>query len=366
MYHTVTWLIWLVAALFPAVATRNPFYLLILLLAVAVPYNTIGRASPLAASWRVFLRAGLVLVAFSVLFNVATSHHGQTALLTVPRVALKISGTTFLDLGGKITLEALAYGLTSGLNLMVVLLIFATFNALVDHHQMLRAVPAFLYQTATVASIAVTFVPQMVSSLQDIREAQAVRGHRFRGVRDLLPLFVPLLSGGLERAIQLAESMEARGFGGGVQSTNSRGEVTHKVLILSALFGPLAGAFLYRYFAASRWVGAMLALGSVLVLVSDLVVMGRQVKRSRYRRELWRRRDTVVTAASLAAIATMALIWSARGEALLYYPYPRFSLPTFNPLVGLASLVAIVPVFVAPRQRRNAHDPAPRRLIHIP
>ncbi len=360
MYHTVTWLLWLVAALLPAMATRNPLYLTILLIAVAVDYNTIGRASSVAGSWRLFLKVGLVLVAFGVLFNTLTSHHGQTVLLTLPNLKLKAGGVTLLDLGGEITLEALSFGLANGLNLMTILLVFATFNVLVDHHQLLRSIPAFMYQMGMIASIAITFVPQMASSLQDIREAQAIRGHRFRGVRDLLPLFVPLLTSGLERAIQLAESMEARGFGSAPLSRSRKRELVHKAFILLALFGLLAGAFWYGYYVASRWAGALVVLGSILLLASNLVAMGRRVERSRYRRELWRRRDTIVSAASIIAIASVASIWLVDAETLVFYPYPCFSLPSFNPLIGLILLTIVTPVLIAPQKRRTSHDPVPR------
>ncbi len=365
MYHTVTWMLWLVAALLPAMATRNPLYLTILLVAVAVDYNTMGRTSPIASSWRLFLKFGLVLVALSVLFNTLTSHYGQTVLLTLPNLKLKAGGVTLLDVGGRITLEALSYGLANGLNLMTILFVFATFNVLVDHHQLLRSIPSFMYQMGMIASIAITFVPQMASSLHDIREAQAIRGHRFRGVRDLLPLFVPLLTSGLERAIQLAESMEARGFGSGALSRGTKRELTHKALILLALFGLLAGTFWHGYYAASRWASALLVLGSIMLLAGNLVAMGRRVQRSRYRRELWRRRDTIVSAASIAAIATIASIWLVGGEELLFYPYPRFSLPSFNPLVGLVLLTVVIPVLIAPEERRTSHDPVPRCDLHL-
>jgi energy-coupling factor transport system permease protein len=365
MYHTMTWLLWLLAALLPAMLTRNPLYLIILLLAVAVDYNTIGRLSPVAGSWRLFLKAGLILAAFSILFNTLTVHYGETVLFTLPRFTLTFGRVTFLDLGGEITLEALSFGLANGLSLIAILLIFATFNVLVDHHQLLRSIPSFMYQTGMIASIAIAFVPQMVSSLRDIREAQAIRGHRFRGVRDLLPLFVPLLTTGLERAIQLAESMEARGFGSNVGLGSRKRELAHRVLIVLALFGLLAGAFWYSYYRANQAVGAVIVLGSILVLMGNLMAMGRRVERSRYRRELWRRRDTVVSAASIVSIATIALFWMLDGGALLFYPYPRFSLPGFNPLIGLALLATVIPVLVAPQKRRRNHDPVPRPDLRL-
>ncbi len=356
MYHTTTWLLWLVAALLPAMLTRNPLYLIILLLAVAVAYNTIGRLSPVVDSWRLFLKAGLILASFSILFNTLTVHYGETVLFTLPRFTLRIGQVTFLDLGGRITLEALTFGLVSGLSLIVILLIFATFNVLVDHHQLLRSTPAFMYQTAMIASIAIAFVPQMVASLQDIREAQAIRGHRFRGLRDLLPLFVPLLTSGLERAIQLAESMEARGFGSEPSPRTSGRGLLHRILIPVTLFGLLAGVFWYSYYSSSRWVGALVVLGSLGTLLANLVTIGRGVRRSRYRRELWRRRDTIVSVASIVAIVVIAGFWLLNTEALLFYPYPRVSLPSFNPLIGLVLMATVTPVLTAPQMRNKTDD----------
>jgi energy-coupling factor transport system permease protein len=347
MYHTTTWLLWLLAALLPAMLTKNPLYLIILLLAVAVDYSTIGRSSPTAASWSVFLKIGLVLAAFSALLNTLTVHHGDTTLFTLPRATLKAGGVVFLELGGRITLEALSYGLTNGLSLMVILLVFATFNVLVNHHKLLRSIPAFLYQTGAVASIAIAFVPQMTASLQEIREAQMIRGHRFRGIRDLLPLFMPLLTSSLERAIQLAESMEARGFGGRISRMDGQRELTYRVSIALTLMALLIGAFWYGYFSASRWVGGLLAVGGALLLIWTLHIMGRRVERSRYRRQLWRRRDTFVSAASLLSLAVFASFLLLDKKALAFYPYPRFELPTLNPIIGLALLAPVTPVIGA-------------------
>jgi energy-coupling factor transport system permease protein len=356
MYHTLTWMLWLAAALLPAMISRNPLYLTLLLLAVAVAYNTIGRLSPIATSWSVFLKAGLALGMLSVVFNTLTVHYGDTVLFTLPRLSWHLGRVPFLELGGDTTLEALVYGLTSALSLVAILLVFATFNVLVDHHKVLRLTPAFLYQTGMIASIAIAFVPQMVSSLQDIREAQALRGHRFRGLRDLLPLFVPLLTTGLERAIQLAESMEARGFGGASGGRTGRREALYRVLIATALFGLLVAAFFVGYFPKTRWIGAIIGMGSVVLLLANLLTLARGVKRSRYRRELWRPRDTLVTAASVASILVVAGFWLLHAEALVFYPYPKFTVPDFNPLIGLAMLSAVAPVLAAPQLRVSAHD----------
>ncbi|MEA3345077.1 MAG: energy-coupling factor transporter transmembrane component T [Chloroflexota bacterium] len=351
MYHTTTWLLWLLAALLPTMLTRNPLYLIILLLAVAVAYGTIGRSSPLATSWDLFLRVGLSLAAFSTLINPLTVHYGDTVLLTLPHLLVRVGGIP-LELGGRITLEALMYGLVNGLSLMAVLLIFATFNVLVDHHQLLRSIPTFLHQTGVVLSISITFVPQMMASLREIREAQIIRGHRFRGIRDLPPLFMPLLTSGLEQAIQLAESMEARGFGGDISPSRRKQGLARKALIALSLFGLLSGMFWCGYLPTARWIGIALGASGFLLLTWTLRSLGRRVRRSRYRRELWRRRDTLVSAASLASLALFTLFRLLDGSALAFSPYPHLTPPAFNPLIGLASLAPVAPVLTAPPRGR--------------
>ncbi|HOA92648.1 MAG TPA: acetate--CoA ligase family protein, partial [Quisquiliibacterium sp.] len=119
----------------------------------------------------------------------------------------------------------------------------------------------FLHQAGVVSSIALTFVPQLIVSARDIREAQRIRGHRFRGRRDMLPLIVPLLTMALERAIGLAESMESRGFGDGTAEGHR-----HRGVLLSGLL--LTGLALRMYWAQRPlWGIVMLAAGGVLAEV---------------------------------------------------------------------------------------------------
>ncbi|HJX37036.1 MAG TPA: energy-coupling factor transporter transmembrane component T, partial [Anaerolineae bacterium] len=219
-----------------------------------------------------------------------------------------------------------------------------------------RFVPSFLYQTGMIASIAIAFVPQMVSSLRDIREAQAIRGHRFRGIRDLLPLFVPLLTTGLERAVQLAESMEARGFGNVGGDRSRARQLVYRLLIACSLFGLLVAAFAYGYWSDSPWASALLGSASLMLLAGTVTAMGRGAKRSRYRHELWRSRDTLVSAVSVVSILVIALFWLLDTDTLFFYPYPRLSWPDFNPLIGAALLAVVTPVLTAPQMRRSASD----------
>lgn len=348
MYHPRAWGLWLLAALTPVMLTKNPFYLLIAILAVGINYLSLGRSSPTAGGWGAFLRLGLILVLFSVVFNLLFVSVGDTRLFTLPQLRWRVASLSqqpvLIQIGGPITLESLVYGLTTGLALMGVLVTFATFNTLVDHYQLLRSIPRFLYQSAIVASIGITFVPHMIVAQREIREAQALRGHRFRFIRDLPPLFIALLAEGLERSITLAESMDARGFG----THSERSERTPqpdlllKSIIALALVILAGGAFGLSYFP-SRWMGGATMLMGGAILVAALWMVGRNVRRSHYRRDIWRRRDTLVAGASLVTGLVILTIWAANRTALIFYPYPRLYWPDFNPLIALPLTLLAMP-----------------------
>ena len=159
--------------------TRNPLYLGLTLLAVAVVYAALGRRSPLAQSWGAFVRFSVMLWLLSIPFTALTSHYGTIVLFRLP--------AAWPIIGGPITLEAMLYGLTGGLALVTLLLIFAVFNVAVDQARLLRMTPGFIHGAGVVTGIAVAFVPQMVTSWQAIREAQQVRGHKARACATCCP-----------------------------------------------------------------------------------------------------------------------------------------------------------------------------------
>jgi energy-coupling factor transport system permease protein len=340
--HTLAWLAWLGAAAYLALVNQQPLQSVLLVFATGTLFGLSSRSSPRGAqSWGAFLRFGFSVWIVALVFGVLSADAGDIVLVTFPR--------QWPIIGGPITLESVLYGLASGASLFAVLLVFATFNLAVEMHRVLRWIPAGLYQVGLIASIALAFVPQMIASLNDIREAQRVRGHKYRGLRDLVPLFVPLVTTALERSLTLAESMEARGFGGIMgQRTLTRVYVL-RITTLAGLVALLAGLIsrtLDPQGQQSAWV--WLVLGTTLTL-GTLYAQGRQVKRSNYRRERWQQRDTWVTLASAVSALLVVVTQIQDRQALWYYPYPPFSpWPTFAPLVGLAAMLLAAPALPWP------------------
>ena len=293
-YHTITWVLWMCAAAFLALANQQPLQSILLILAVGTVFHTASRQQPLGRDWGAFLRVGVWVWLMTLAFNLLFVHAGQVVLFTLP--------SSWPLIGGAITLEALLYGLANGATLFAVLLVFATFNLVINHHRLLRWVPAGLFQTGLIISIALTFVPQMVSSLGAIREAQRVRGHKVRGIRSLVPLFVPLVTTGLERSLALAESMEARGFGGTVGEYSTLARRTLHLTTLLGLLAVLSGLAWRVLRPGEQWQGLVLLSLGLMSILAALHFQSGHSRRSHYRRGLWRHRDTLVTLASVASL----------------------------------------------------------------
>lgn len=336
MYRARVWLVWTVSAAAAALLTRNPLYLTLIALSSWLIHMTTRHSTEMATSWHALLSWGLFIWLVTVPFNALMVHRGEHVLFVLPR--------HWPLVGGKITLEAVVYGLVSGFSLWVLLLILSTFHLAVDASQLLRLTPPFLYQAGVVACIALTFIPQMLASAKEIREAQRIRGHRFRGWRDLLPLFMPLLTTALERAIGLAEAMESRGFGGRVAAMTSREKNGLRILTLLSLVLLMGGFFVRRYVSRFASLGLPLSIIALLLIFYVFHVLGGRVERSQYRRSRWQRGDTAIVLCSLAALAGLLFVRMRDGMTLLYHPYPPYPLaPTFNGWIGLLLILLAVP-----------------------
>lgn len=353
MAHTWAWVAWLIAAGVPAFVVRNPLYLLLILGTSWILYSALGRTSPIGSSWGSFARLGVFFLALTIPFHALSNHLGEIVLFRLPQ--------NWPIMGGNITLEAVIAGAVNGLSLLTILFVFVAFNAVVDHYQLLRATPSFLFQAGVVVSIAITFVPQMVLSAKEIRQAQRIRGHRFRGIRDLLPLVLPLLANGLERAIQLAETLEARGFAGTAAPVSPRRMVLARLAAVAGLLGLLTGLFLAAYmpdWGPAGWALAILGAGALLVTFR---LQGAQIRRTRYRRARWSARDTVMVAGCGLVLAVVAVARITHPETLVYSPFPPQSLlPPFQPLLAAALLLLVLPAVLVPAPAsRDTSRPLP-------
>jgi energy-coupling factor transport system permease protein len=332
--HPVTWMVWAVVAAAAAVLTRNPLYLSILLGVAGIHYASGSQRRPEGRGWGSLLRLAAGLAILIVPFNALNVHAGSHVLFRLP--------LHWPLIGGPITLEAVLWGACTALGLLTLLTLFAAFNLSISQAQILRLTPAFLYEAGLIVSIALTFVPQMMSSAREIREAQRIRGHRMRRVRDMLPFLMALLTTGLERSFQLAESIEARGFGN-VRDIPSRRDILFKALSLIGLGGALSSFFALTYLSSWRTIGWIAFVLSAGLLVAVFWAQGRYVVRTYYRRERWTWRDGLSVVACLVAVAALAWARIGGSAGLVYDPYQGL-LPPFHSGMGLALVALVLPV----------------------
>ncbi|GAB4538469.1 MAG: energy-coupling factor transporter transmembrane component T [Anaerolineae bacterium] len=343
MIHRLAWTSWTGGVLIILSVTRNPFYLMLTLACVAVvnimlQYESWTAAAPISP-----LRFGQVVIPLSALFNALTVRVGRTVLLHIP---------DWLPLfGGNITLEALSYGALNGMVLTGIFAAFIVLNRALPVRSLVRLIPRAFYQVAVVVSIALTYLPITLRQFHQIREAQAIRGHRTQGLRDWLPLFIPLLVGGLERALQLAEAMIARGFA-------SSGEKTHdtltRLVIAQGLVALLIG-WLLRLVWAQRILGLALMLAGLGLVLAALWVVGQRASHTDYRPERWSNRDWVVVLGIAVAVAPFLLpLPGLQRASIYYYPYPLLNAPGFNLIIGGAILGLLAPALVLQSQSTTA------------
>jgi energy-coupling factor transport system permease protein len=194
---------WSATCIFIVLSTTNPVYKAAVLAAAL---------SALAAGVglrrvRGVLIAVLLISAFAVVLNFVSAHLGSTILFELP--------DQIPALGGPYTLEALAFGATGGLTVGGAILAAAPFSLLLASHEVMDALPAALSRTGAAIAASLNLVPAVVASFVQVTEAQRLRGWRPRGPRSWSEIVVPVVLTSVEGSIQLAESMEARGFGSG-------------------------------------------------------------------------------------------------------------------------------------------------------
>jgi energy-coupling factor transport system permease protein len=111
-----------------------------------------------------------------------------------------------------VTSEELRNGLFQGLRLTAVALAFAAYALLLDHDRLVQSA-GFARRSVLAIALATRLVPTLERDAAGLVEALRGRGVDVSGVRGRARLLSPLLAGSLERALNLAEAMEARGYG---------------------------------------------------------------------------------------------------------------------------------------------------------
>ena len=345
--HPVAWWLWAASLAICAMRTNNPFLLALIGAVACVVVSARRSSAPWSRSIAFFLRLGLLVIAIRIAIEILFGQRGIPGhvLFTLPQAPLP-SWAAAVSIGGPVTLESILDAFLLGLQLAVIIVCFGAANSLASPYRLLRSLPAVLYETGVAVTVALSFAPELVQSIGIVRQARRQRGIPTTGLRGMRGVAVPVLESALDRSLQLATSMDARGYGRRVAvRTSSRrlaGGATVGGMLLMAvgIYGVIDG-------------GSLLGLGLPLLAVAavlcgvGLAVGGRRTARSRYRPDPWRRAEWMVVGSGLVALVAMSVAHSldVPGLTVSFSPlaFPRIPL---LPVVGI--LVALLPAVAAP------------------
>ena len=343
LLHPAAWWGWATGVAIAASRTTNPVTLVLLVSATAFVVASRRPQSPWSRSYVVFLRVGLAAVAIRVvLFALLGTGPGTHVLFTLPQIPLP-GWMAGVRLGGPVSLDGVLAATYDGLRLAVILLCVGAANTLTSPRRLLKSLPSALQEAGVAVTVALSFAPQAVAAVGTLRGARRLRGRPDRGLRSLRGLAVPVLEGALDRSVDLAAAMDARGFGRRAATVPAVRIVTAACIVVGATAVAGSSYGLIDTSAPSGLGLPLLVAGAALV-AAGFVVGARRGGRTRYRPDPWRLAEWLVLASGVATVAVLA---SAAPAAL----FPSTSPPRL-PTVPLAALVAagcaMLPAFLAP------------------
>ena len=343
MLHPGAWWLWASALAVAASRTTNP--LLLAAIVAITGYVVAARrpATPWSASYSMFLKVGLLAIAIRVaLFAVLGGEPGAHVLIRLPVVPLP-SWVAGVRLGGPVTLEGVLASAYDGMRLGVIFCCIGAANALTSPRRLLKSLPGALYEAGVAVTVALAVAPQAVAAVGRLRAARRLRGRSDRGLRRIRGLAIPVLEGALERSVDLAAAMDARGFGrrGTTPALIRRTTAGLTLLGLSAM---VASSYGLIDRGAPGPIGVPLLVAGAAVTAAGFAVGARRGGRTRYRPDPWRLAEWLVAASGLAAAV---LVCSGSFAALSPSTSPLVApaLPLV-PTLGLA--LALLPAWIAP------------------
>ncbi len=217
---------------------------------------------------RAALWMGLTLALLIVVVNALVVDRGETVLARLGEWPLLGPVT--------VTVEAIAAGAALGLRAAVVLLLFAVYSACVDPDRVLRALRPVAGRSALTATLVSRLVPLAAADGARLRDAARLRGPAAAPV-GRAPLARRLRAGSLDRAVDVAATLELRGYALGAphgRPTRSRSRrdprfyAVGATVLVAGIAGKLADADAFDFYPAVE-VGvepATIALASVLLV----------------------------------------------------------------------------------------------------
>jgi energy-coupling factor transport system permease protein len=194
-------LVWFLLALF----YNNLLQLTLMLAAIILLNYRLDRLESLRKLTSFIIMLSLMIIIINSLFN----QNGEILL-----ASFNIFGYTL-----PIYREAMVYGLAMAIKLILILAIFTAFNILIPVERLMDIFGSYSSRSVLVVAISAALIPDMMERFHSISQVQRCRGLQGSGKgllersRNMGPLLLNLLRSSLQASLQMAEAMQARGYG---------------------------------------------------------------------------------------------------------------------------------------------------------
>ncbi len=344
-WHAVTWLVWAVAATTALQLAPSPVYVA---LAIGIAWLVVAQHSvdgPLSRAFPILVGVAVVFAVMRVVLTAATTHGSSEVWFTTPSIGMPELLGGF-DVGGPISGPVVLQAASEAFVVVGIVAVFAAFNAVVSHYELVQTVPRAFYELGLIVVIALAFVPTTIQAVHDVREADRSRtgGKVVRRGR-LVRQVVPILERGLEQAITLSESLDSRGFAHSGATARERGAGW---LGLGSLL--CFGAAFVALVARERPTAGVLAAIGAAALVLCVVLASRATGRIRYRPRRMTPSDWCCCAAVLLTPVLLGVLVVAGEDSTFVWTPSPVHWPQADVLAALAFLPLLAPLVRAPQR----------------
>jgi energy-coupling factor transport system permease protein len=245
----------------------------------------------------------LTRIVFRAIFN--GDPNASDVALTLPQLNLPLGLGQQLSLFGSISWSTLSAATLDGLRLAAIILAVAMANTLSNPRRLLKSTPAALYEVAAAISVAINLAPQLIDSLQRVRRAKGLRG-RNSGSSALTSIIIPALEDTLDRSLQLAASMDARGFGR-TNQLSMRRQWTNRLVSLSSAIGLAIGAYLLVT-ASSPTLPVLVLTLSLAGMILVIRLTSKRNLKTRFNRQKFGSADLAIFSVCLMSFG-LVMLW---------------------------------------------------------
>lgn len=202
--HPAVYVLYYFTLIIFAFLYNDPYYLILFLICISVLIALQGISHEFKGLIKFFIPMSLLII----ILNPLTSHVGTTQI--------------YITRNFSITLEALIYGILMSTSLLIILLVFTSYNRAVSYQEMLYLFSKRFPHISMVIIMALRFVPLLSYRLSEVNKVfrfnqkRTLSGEgesRTDKIKKNANKLAVVVSWSMEESMLTAKSMKARGYG---------------------------------------------------------------------------------------------------------------------------------------------------------